>query len=108
MENPGCEAETRIVTIGAETPQAVVRQRLSILPAFLRISNNQGVSVYVDGVFKGVTPLPEPIKITWSEPSFVRQINVEMKAPGYASHRSVIKVRAGKVRELPAELKPTP
>ena len=108
MENPGCEAETRIVTIGHETPQAVVRQRLSILPAFLRISNNQGVNVYVDGVFKGVTPLPEPIKITWSEPSFVREINVEMRAPGYASHRAKVKVRAGKVRELPAELKKSP
>ena len=106
MENPGCEPETRIVTLSSETPQAVVRQRLSILPAFLRITNNQGAKVYVDGVFKGTTPLPKPIKITWSEAAFVREVSVEMKAPGFAPKVATVKVRAGKVREFPTELTP--
>ena len=100
LENPGFVPYTETVMIDRPNQQVVIRKELKLLPAYLRLVNEQGAMVFIDGRFRGHTPLAEPIQVRWEEQVLKKRILVSLTKEGHKPFNEHITLSAGKTERL--------
>ncbi len=106
LVNPGCVTHTEEIVVEKPDQQLMVRKRLQVLPAYLELKNGQGAMVFVDGDFRGRTPLKRPIEIRWKTAESIKDVLVSLTKEGYEPYTHQLRLVAGKTRMLELDLSP--
>lgn len=105
LVNPSCETFEKIVNIEKADQVVNIRQRLKIRPSFLRLDNSQGAMLFVDGKFRGRTPLDNELEIRWDQHVSQKTMLVSLTKEGYEPFNGKVRFSAGKTVPLKVLLK---
>lgn len=106
LRNPSCQTYRERVRVERPNATITIRQRLALKPAYLRLDNDQDALVFVNGEWRGRTPLKEPLTLTWNTQSAEHEFLVSLSKEGYASQSRKWRVKAGETLDWAITLSP--
>ena len=106
LVNPGCEPYTETVSVQRPGQRIIIRKRLQIRPAYLKLVNDQNAMVFVDGKFRGRTPLEKPVERRWEEQVSTKSVLVSLTKEGFEPFNQRLKLTAGETRPLQVRIEP--
>ncbi len=104
--NPACEPVTETVTVERAGQMVEIRRRLSLRPALLDLKNSQSAMVFIDGEFRGRTPLAAPLTVRWEEQVSSRRVMVSLTKAGFQPVNQTLTMTAGNTTQVELELTP--
>ncbi len=102
--NPSCLPLEEIIEIKNPGQEVELRRRLNLRPATLSVVNSQKAMLFVDGKFKGYTPMAKPVEVSWSERVSEKTVEIILRKEGFLSVSRKLKLSAGKNTDLNIEL----
>ena len=95
LRNPSCQTYRERVRIERPNTDITIRQRLTLKPARLSLQNDQDALVFVNGEWRGRTPLKEPLELRWNTQSAEHEFMVSLSKEGYTTQSRKWRVKAG-------------
>jgi len=105
LVNPSCESFEKTITVTKAGQTEQIQQRLKMLPSFLKLDNSQGAMLFINGKFRGRTPIRENLEVRWVKHISQKTMLVSLTKEGYEPFNGKIRFAAGKVVPLKISLK---
>lgn len=105
LVNPSCESYQKTIKVTKAGQVERIKQRLKMLPAYLDLDNSQGAMLFIDGKFRGRTPVKDNLDVRWDKHVSQKDILVSLTKEGYKPYNGKVRFAAGKTITLKVSLK---